>query len=185
MQKLLCLKNPENVATKQKFVFKGIETPPSQTSSSGGSLTQRLEKKINFTLNVDTNFSSDANAVFDDLGKKAAEKNPALSAESLKKNLNDTLAPGKTIDQVWSYLQDKQCQTAAIVDGHLKFFAGSVGTNEIQLFEFYKPLELKIGGDGTLTNEYLIRRQEMMTQSMQALQDLRAKLPEVPPSNVA
>lgn len=183
MEKLLHSYNKASESKTHRFIFKNIEKTATQpTGTSGGSLNERMEKKFNTTLNVESAFNPDFNVVLNELGKKAAEKNPELSAESIKQNLIDTLKPGKTLDDVWAYLQSKDCQTAAIMDGHLKFFAGPRGAKEISLSEFYKPMEMKIGGEGTLTHEYLLKRQEMLQQSMQSLAALKGELPELPPN---
>lgn len=185
MKKLLYLKNQKKALEKQKFAFYSIEKPSGQSTSSGGSLTQRIEKKFNTSLNVETAFKPDLNALFSDLGQKAGEKNPALNGDSIRQNLADTLAPGKTLDDVSKHLQDNGCQTAAIMDGHLRFFAGPRGVKEITLSAFLKPMEMKIGGEGTVTGEYLLRRQEILKQDMQSLQSLRAELPELPSHKIS
>jgi len=182
MKNLLYLKNQANTFSKQKFVFKSVEKPSNQPSGAApGSIAERMEKKFNTNLNVETKFT-DLNAVLDDLGKKAQGKNPALSPDSIRTNLEDTLAPGKSLDDIMAHLKSKSCQTAAIIDGNLRFFAGAVGTKEISLSEFYKAREIKIGGEGTVTSEYLLRRQEIMQQNMQSLAALKGELPELPPN---
>jgi hypothetical protein len=122
MAKMTCLKNTESTLGNQKFVFVNIEKPSTQGTGggpAGGTLTERIEKKLNTSLNVDSKFGPDFNTVLEDLGRKAKEKNPALSAESIRQNFSDALAPGKTPDEVWAYLQKEKCQTAEIVDGRL------------------------------------------------------------------
>ncbi len=186
MEKLLYLKNREGTAEKQKFIFLSIEKPSGQASGTGTlSLAETMEKKFNTNLNVETPFSADFNAVLENLGNQAKEKNPELSAESVRQNLTDTLDPGKTLDEIRDYLQSKGCRTAAIVDGRFKFFAGPKGVQEIFLSEFFKPREVKIGGEGTYTHEYLLKKEAMMSQTMQALQALKGELPENPPNKIS
>lgn len=186
MQKPTYLKNQANAAEKRKFVFKALEKPSNQPAGGGGaapgSLGEQMEKKYNTNLNVDVKFNDNHDAMFIELGEKAQKKNPDLSAESIKLNMTDTLVPGKTLEDVWAYLQSNKCETAAIVEGHLRFFAGPAGTKEISLSEFFKPRNVEIGGEGTVTHEYLLRRQEMMSKTMQSLQALRGELPEIPPN---
>lgn len=182
MQKLICFKATRETNT---FIFKNIEKPAAQAPTTGGSLAERVEHNLNPNLNVESLFNPDYNMVFNDLGAKAKEKNPDLNPDSIKQNLTDTLAPGKTMELAWAYLQENACQTAAIVDGRLRFFAGADKTKEIVLSEFYKPLSMKIGGEGTVTHEYLLRRQEMLQQSMQSLQALKGELPELPKQKIS
>ncbi len=184
MHNLLYLKNKETSFTKAKFVFQKMEKPSAQPPAPG-SLAERIEKKFNTNLNVESNFNPDLNLALNDLGKKAQEKNNLLNAESIKQNLQSNLAEGKTVEDAWAFLQSKNCKTIAIINGDLRFFAGPKGSNEIMLSELYKPLEMKIDREGTVTHEYLLRRQEMMNQTMQALQALKGELPDVPPNKIS
>lgn len=188
MKNLLICNNQETTSYKEKFVFVGLEiakskasgtTPPPRTESLGES----MERKFNTSLNVETNFNPEYLTVLKDLGKKAQEKNPELNPESIKTNITETLAPGKTIEEVWKYLQENGCQTALINDGHLKFF--KAGSEEISLTGFFKTQEMKIGGEGTITHEYLLRKQEKMQETMLALADLKNHLPELPSQKIS
>ncbi len=181
MPNLHYFKNPANDPFGKRFVFK-IEVPSAQPSGQAPSLRVEHQKETNENLNVETRFSADSNDVFEKLGKEAQKTNPALNPESIRRNFVDTLEQGKTIEDAWAYLQSKDCQTAAIVAGLLRFFAGPVGTKEISLSEFFKPLDTRIGREGTLTSKYLQMRQKFLSDSMQSLAALKGELPELPPN---
>jgi hypothetical protein len=190
MEKFLNCKKQNLAYRKQNIVFqnKGSEKPsaaPTSQAAQRENLHDTYEEGLSLNVNVDANFDSDPDKVFEALGRETEKVNPALTAKAIKKSFMDTLASGKTIEEAWAFLQSKDCQTAAVVKGLLKFFAGQVGTNEIKLTEFFKPYEMKIGGPETLRYAYLKLRQKMLVQSMQALASMQDELPNLPPNKLS
>ncbi len=184
MEKLLYLYNKATESKTNRFVFKNVEKPAAQPASTEPpkGFMQEFKQEFNTNLNVQTAFTDNPDEVFAKLAEEAKKTNPALTAESIRQNFMDTLQAGKTLEEAWQFLKTKDAQTAAIIQGLLRFFAGNVNGKEISLAEFFKPQEMKIGGEGTLTYKYLQVRQRFLAQSMQSLAALKGELPELPPN---
>lgn len=185
MEKLLHSYNKASESKTHRFVFKNVEKPAAQPASGEPQkpgFMQEFKQEYNTELNVQTAFTDNPDEVFAKLAEEAKKTNPALTAESIKQNFMDTLQAGKNLEEAWQYLKTKDAQTAAIIQGLLRFFAGNVNSKEISLTEFFKPQEMKIGGEGTLTYKYLQVRQRFLAQSMQSLAALKGELPELPPN---
>jgi len=179
MQKLLFLHNRESALQQRRAVFQNMENPGSHGSENA---------EQNKPLNVDVKFN--AATVFDDLGREAHQQDPGYSEGSIKTKFENNLGPGKTVKDAMTYLENQGCQTAAIMknnfgESDLRFFAGPVGTNEIFLNEFYKPLRFPMGGEGTPIDNFARNKEKLKESTQIALREIRAQLPDVPPHRVA
>jgi hypothetical protein len=169
----------------KRMVWETVEKPKTKTAENFGDRARaENEREFNTGLNALVPFSADMNQVFENLAAEASKKNNAITAESLRGNLKDSLGAGKTMEILWKHLEDNHCQTAAITNGQLNFFAGPRGVNEISISPFLKPLEMKIG-TGVYTSEYLRERDKTTEATRDALSALKNELPELPPKNIS
>jgi len=183
MPKLLYFKNRAN----GRFVFQtNIEKPGAQAAGGLAQSLKEQDEKFNRNLSVRVDFNADPKKTFEDLANKASEKNPAITADSISKNFADALDKGKTVEDVWKYLQDNGCNMAAIIEGLLRFFRmeEGKGIKEIEISKFLKPLEMKIGAEGSVTYAYLEQRKNLMQQTAGALAAFKQGLPELPKKNL-
>lgn len=183
MLKLLCFNNRTNPG----FVFQtNIEKPSAQVAGGLAQNVQEQNEKFNRNLNVRVDFNINPETTLKALAEKASEKNPNLTEESIKQNFADALKNGTNIEQVWKYLQDNGCNMAAIIEGLLRFFKTEEGkgVKEIAISDFLKPLEMKIGAEGTITHAYLEQRKNLMMQTAGALAAFKQGLPELPKKNL-
>lgn len=120
---------------------------PSPDKTLAEKVLERKER-INEPLNAETTFDKDPNKNIQTLAEKAYENSPAEQERyaakikaSLEKHVNGS------IEDLWKYLADNYCETTAIVEGILHFFAGAKGEKEIGLEKFLKPATLSAESD--------------------------------------
>ena len=179
MQKLLYFNNRAN----PRFVFQtNIEKPSAQAAGGLAQSFKEQNELYNRNLNVRAELNADPKKTFEDLAKKASEKNPAITPDSIAKNFRDALKDGTKVEDVWKYLEDNGCNMAAIIEGLLRFFKTEEGkgVKEIAISDFLKPLEMKIGAEGTVTHAYLEQRKNLMMQTAGALAAFKKGFPELP-----
>ena len=196
---MLYLKNQAKSTKKNRFVFEISANTLEQMASSGAApkslaersgktavnLAEQFSEKNNIKVNIQVAFDKDPEKVFKQLGEKAEVINAKLSAQTIAENFIAALENGENLEKIWAYLEQQNCETAAIVRGLLCFFAGEVNINEISIAKFLKPREIKSGGEGTLNGTYVEMRQKLITDSMQALAMIKKELPERPPQQTA
>jgi len=102
------------------------------------------EAKENNNVNCECRFSPDAEKNCDMLGKAAYPNNPEKQEyykAKIMASMEAWLAKGVSMQDLWSYCANQYCQTTAIIEGILKFFAGEKGEKEINISKFLKPVE--------------------------------------------
>lgn len=148
------------------------------------SLAKRAEARENREkepLNADTRFSANPDKNIRMLAERAHPESQAEQnryAQKIKDSLAAHMQDGKTVEQLWKFLESKFCQTTAIIEGILRFFAGQKGEGEISIAEFLKPvrIEAKTSLEKTMGEV----RAEQITKTHT---DLQALLAEIKGSN--
>lgn len=124
-----------------------------QNTQTSGSETladkaQERKERINEPINAETTFSKNPDININTLAQKAYPNNTAEQERyaakikaSLEKHVNGS------IEELWKYLEKNYCETTAIIEGILHFFAGGKGEKEIGLEKFLKPLLLPAESD--------------------------------------
>jgi len=144
------------------------------------SLAARAEARENREkepLNADTRFSSNPDKNIRMLAERAhpeSREEQDRYAAKIKNSLSVHMQDGKTVEQLWKFLVSKNCQTTAIIEGILRFFAGQKGENEIAISEFLKPV--RIEAKTSLEKEMGKVRTEQITKTRSDLQTLLAEI---------
>lgn len=96
-------------------------------------------------LDAETRYSTDADTNINALARAAKPGDPEEQeryAAKIKTSLQAHLKEDVTIQQLWNHLKNEYCQTTAIIEGILRFFAGAKGEKEIIIAQFLKPVEI-------------------------------------------
>ena len=145
---------------------------PNELGQKGLDYEERQLERINvetpFSPNADRNITALAETGFADLEQRKRYKEKIIA--SLKAHLKDDVS----IDDLWKYLEKNYCQTTAIIEGILRFFAGSKGENEIGIAKFLKPVE--IPADPMLRTVLDQERAKEIDKTKTALNDLLAEI---------
>jgi hypothetical protein len=146
------------------------------------------DERINERLSCETRFSPDSKRNIDDLARAAYPEKPeeqARYAEKITASLRAHLKEGESMDSLWAYLKQNYCQTTAIIEGLLRFFAGNKGEKEIQIGQFLKPFQLEAESNLHKTKNEV--RNEVFdttrTQLASLLAELQAQNPDLPKQN--
>lgn len=135
------------------------------------------EKREKEPLSAETRFSNNPDRNISLLAEKAYPENKAEQsryAEKIKNSLTVHLKEGVTIQQLWAHLESKHCQTTAIIEGILRFFAGQKGEDEISIAEFLKPV--RIEAKTSLEKEMATVREEQVSKTKSDLASLLAEI---------
>lgn len=103
-------------------------------------ISERINAESSFDKNPNTNIQTLAQKAYpDDTAEQ--ERYAAKIKASLEKHVNGS------IEDLWKYLEENYCETTAIIEGILHFFAGKRGEKEIALEKFLRPLRLPAESD--------------------------------------
>lgn len=135
------------------------------------------QERILEPVNAETRFSPDPDRNIGQLAEKAFPGNKEEQerySEKIKTSLKAHLNEGVTIESLWTYLKEQYCQTTAIIEGILRFFAGTRGEKEISLAKFLRPLEIE--ADSNLHKTLNEERDKQINTTRSALTDLMAEI---------
>ncbi|MCA9374164.1 MAG: hypothetical protein R3B71_05780 [Candidatus Gracilibacteria bacterium] len=143
---------------------------------------KQAEEQIKERVNAQTEFQSDAETNIRTLAEKAYPNDSEEQeryTNKIKASLEKYLQEGKTIDDLWKYMEGKNCSLTAIVQGILHFYEGKkVGEKEIGLEDFLKPFSLP--AESALDKTLMSKRQETIQT---ARSDLASLLEEIREAN--
>jgi len=111
-----------------------------------GQAAQEAQEKIREPINSETRFSTDPDKNMGMLAKTAYPndiENQERYAAKIKASLEAHLKEGESIHALWEYLAKEFCQTTAIIEGILRFFAGEKGEKEINIGKYLKSMEFE------------------------------------------
>ena len=127
-----------NIFGEKRFIFQHTPTRSSVESfEEEATKYEPINAKVEFSTNAQTNIKQ--------LAQKAFPKNTSEQvryAAKIEASLNKYVAEGENINTLWAHLKSEKCQTTAIMDGDLRFFAGPKGENELDIADFLKPLDI-------------------------------------------
>jgi hypothetical protein len=153
-------------------------------------IAKERREKILEPLNAETRFSPDPDKNIQLLAQAAYADKPEEQqryAEKIKASLKAHLKDSESMESLWAYLKANYCQTTAILEGILRFFAGEKGEKEIGIAQFMKPIEIKAESNlhETLVEERKTQIQNTRTELSALLAELGQKLPEAPAKTVS
>lgn len=125
----------------------------SQTKFNAKNMVKSLEDLANQTFPSDT-FNSNA------------------YQEALVKSLSDTISPEIGVQDFWKALNKAGCQTLAIVDGHLNFYAAN--NTKIDITPFTQPIVFE--AHSSFYKQRQLERSERITAARGQLQDLLTEI---------
>lgn len=166
------------MAESKRFVY--LNGGGSKFESADKSLAEKaMERKerMEEPLNADTRFSPNPEKNIKMLSEQAYPGNKAEQeryAEKIKASLEAHLQEGENMESLWKYLRENLCQTSAIIEGILRFFAGVKGENEISIAKFLKPIEIRAE-----SNLHETLREERQKEISKTKNDLMALLAEI------
>lgn len=156
------------------------QSSPEEMTSIGKKTKELREQQLE-PLNAETNFIPDADRNIMALSRTCFPENPQEQeryANKIKNSLKIHLKDNVTIAQLWDYLKNEYCQTTAIIEGILKFFAGVKGEKEINIEKFLKPTEINAN-----PLEKTVIEQERENQIINTKKELSALLAEIKAGN--
>lgn len=125
-------------------------------------------------------FNADPEKVFTNLAAEAFPGNKQQQREYAKRihdSLKNHLAPGRSMEELWTHLKSQNCDIVAIIQGFLNFFSGK--ENKINIDDFFN-----VGGFSAELPEdkkYAEDRETAMSGTREALADLLADLKSAHP----
>lgn len=145
-------------------------------------LGTQVKTERNENVNALAEFNPEFKVVFEKLAKEAQEINPDIKAEDIQRDFEKALKATTSIQQAWAHLINQNCDTAKIAAGLLEF---STKGEKISMADFYKPLDMKAGAEGTITYMYLSNKAKILSQTSRALLTIfGGNLPELPSKKV-
>lgn len=150
-----------------------------------GEIAKERREKMMEPLNAETRFSPNPDKNIQLLAQAAYPENQKEQeryAGKIKASLEAHLKEGESMESLWTYLKANYCQTSAIIEGILRFFAGQKGEKEIGIAQFMKPIEIKAESNlhETLVVERKTQIEKTRTELSTLLAELGNKLPEAP-----
>lgn len=168
------LKTAEN----KRFVY--LNGGAAKLESADKSLAEKaMERKerMEEPLNAETRFSPNPEKNIQMLAQEAYPGNKAEQeryGQKIKASLEAHLKEGQSMESLWKYLKENICQTSAIIEGILRFFAGVKGEKEISIAQFLKPIEIRAE-----SNLHETLREERQKEISKTKSDLMALLAEI------
>jgi|GEM_PF-2292395 len=163
---------------ESRFIF--LNGGGSSFESADKSLAEKAKERkerMEEPLNADTRFSPDPEKNIKLLSEQAYPGDKAEQeryASKIKTSLEAHLKEGENMESLWKYLKENLCQTSAIIEGILRFFAGEKGEKEISIAKFLKPIEVR--AESNLHETLREERQKEITKTRSDLQSLLAEI---------
>jgi len=152
-----------------------ISQPKAETLTDFAKAAQEAHESN--SVNSECRFSPNPETNIGRLAQNAYPNNPEKQEyykAKIMASLEAWLAPGVSIQALWDYCASQYCQTTAIIEGILKFFAGEKGEKEINISKYLKPISL----EATSTEEKVERAKKAEILGKTRL-ELKALLAEI------